>query len=190
MKHRRKLCEIFSRQWKLKVSSVSFYPRTYDSSLCYTNLSFSFFFLFRWKMIVIVSQCTFASVVCFELSCESTKLSGHVSHLIIPACRRGACGALVPENMTRRRSKERSRTRFLLYLGDKSKFPASPLFRATQISLPVFSLYSTMLSPCSFTILNFNERHFYRLKSRYFLCENSMAVHYSQYLICSRFSFQ
>lgn len=75
----------------------------------FLSLSLFSFFLFWWKMIVIVSQrCTFAGVVCFELSCGSTKLSGHVSHLIIPACRRGACGALVPENMTRRRSKERS----------------------------------------------------------------------------------
>lgn len=123
VKHRRKLCEVSSRH-QLNVCLL----RTYDSSSApsrYIRLS-------RRKMIIIVSRrCTFAACYVFSrfgLSRGNTKLLGHVSHLIIPACRRGACATLIHEKYDPTCfGRREDRSALLLYLGDKSKFPASPL---------------------------------------------------------------
>lgn len=96
----------------------------------------------------------------FGLSRGNTKLLGHVSHLIIPACRRGACATLVLEKYDPTLFGRREDRSF--YLGDKSKFPASLLFGVSRISLQ-FSRYSDVrCSPCTSAVLNFNERFFYR----------------------------
>lgn len=149
VKHRRKLCQVSSGHWL----NVRLPWRTDDSpsvpSRYIRRLS-------RWKMIIIVSRwCTFAAWYVFSRSRQSrgnTKLSGHVSHLIIPACRRGACAALVLKNITRRRSKERSPRSF--YLDDKSKFPVSPLYQVSRLGSRCSFLATATCD--TFAVLNFN----------------------------------
>lgn len=85
----------------------------------------------------------------------SAKLSGsRISFYyagLSPRSLRRAC----PEKYDPRRSFERNIAP--LYLDNKSKYPASPLFGVSRI-LPVFSLASNArFSPCTFVVLNFNE---------------------------------
>lgn len=191
LKHRRKLCEIFSGHWKLKVSSVSFHPRTYDTSLCYMNLPIS---LSPFSSIPMENDCYSLSVRFCKHGMFRTVLRKHKTFR--PRISSYYTG-LSPRSLRRARSGKYDPTSFEREIGPRS-FSISAInrnFLLPRCSEQLGSRYQfsrcivgTMLSPCSFTILNFNERHFYRLKSRYFLCENSMAVHYSQYLICSRFS--
>lgn len=105
--------------------------------------------LSQWKMIIIVSRWYFCGVSTFRtVSRRNTKLSGHVSHLIIPVCRRGACARPEKYDLT---SFEREIAFRSPYLGDKSKFPASPRcseYRDLNLSLQ-FSRSSETHSACA-----------------------------------------